>query len=148
MTILSLDCGKTTGWARSDRRNGVLSLGIYVDEGEALVVFQRWLADQLDEDRPELLLIERAFFSSRIRNADFTSALIRAAHGVAWSLDVPRRELSANTVRKAVFGRITVSDRERVAQMRAMGWELASDHAADAAALIAAHDAGAGRMAA
>ena len=102
-------------------------------------LFQRWLADQLSLDRPSYLLLERAFFTSRIRNGDFTAALVRIAHATAWMHDVPRRELTANAVRKAVFGRSRgVSDRERIDAIRALGWKVTSNHAADACALIIA----------
>lgn len=140
MNVLAIDPGRSVGWARSTGQCGELALGKYVDEGEAVAVFQRWLADQLSEDKPDTLVIERAFFTARIRNADFTAALVRIAHATAWMHEVPRAELTADKIRLEVFGQSRgLDDKARVQRIRAMGWNVTSDHVADAVALLTAH---------
>ena len=43
MSVLALDVGKTTGWARSDGRSGSFSVRDIPDHGEALATFSDWL---------------------------------------------------------------------------------------------------------
>ena len=138
MTALALDPGKTVGWARGTRA-GVLDLSHYADEGEAIAMFMRWLADQIVVERPDALIVERPIFARAIRNADFTAALARTAHAIAWMHDLPRREMTADMVRKAVFGRARGhTDAERIERARSLGFKLYSNHAADAALLLTA----------
>ncbi len=138
MTVLALDPGKVVGWARPGHA-GTLDISHCADEGEAIAIFMRWLADELSENRPVYLAVERPIFARAIRNADFTTALARAAHAIAWMHDVPRHELTADQVRKKVFGKARGhTDRDRIAKARALGFDLASDHAADAALLLVA----------
>lgn len=138
MTILALDCGRTTGWARSTGSTGTLTLK-HIDNGDAFRTWMLWLSDQLSEHRPSLLLLERPFMASRLRDADFTPTLVNIAHAIACTHDIPRREIAALSVRKSVFGRATkLTDRERIAAIRDMGWPVQSDHEADAVALILA----------
>lgn len=150
---LAIDPGKTLGWARPGLA-GVLPLAAYEDEGQATAAFMQWLADRFTEDRPSVIVFEAAFFKGRFTpHADFTAGLIRAGHATAFIHDVPRREIAANTVRLAVFGKATGhSDPVRVAKARALGFAFVAppgvdeaevaNHAADAALLL--HVAGGG----
>ena len=136
--IAAIDPGRSTGWAISDGRSGLYH-ATRGDDGEALARWWRWLRDLLIAEKPRRLVIERAFFG-RVADADFTGALVRVAHGIAWSCGVPRSEYAANTVRKSMLGKGAGStDFERVAAARALGWNLGSDHCADAVLLLEHH---------
>lgn len=136
--ILALDCGRSTGWARSDGAFGTLDLR-RDDDAVAFADFEVWLSDQFRAHFPRLLLVERAFMG-RMHEADFAPCLIRVAHMVAYRFGTPRRELTADQVRRSVFGRARgTSDSERIAWAHREHWMVATDHEADAVALLTAH---------
>lgn len=136
--ILALDCGRTTGWARSDGTTGVVRFG-HPDNGEAFRAWMLWLADAFSEQRVDILLLERPFMASRLRDADFNPTLVNIAHAIAYTHDVPRHEIAAVSVRKTVFGRGNkLTDNQRIAAVRDLGWAVRTDHEADAVALLLA----------
>jgi Holliday junction resolvasome RuvABC endonuclease subunit len=136
---LSLDPGFRTGWARSDGRTGILDLSVYEDHGHAAAVFHDWLDKELTRDRPISLAVERAIFTGRMKHADLTLALIRIAHMVAWSHDVPRTEKTAQEVRGWLVGKYRgATDAEVIAAVNARGFRVTKSHEADAAALLCA----------
>ena len=137
--ILAVDPGRRTGFALSDGRCGVYTAAVG-DDGKAMARWMLWLGALIADLHVKHLVVERAFMSSRIRDGDFTVALIRAAHAVAWRHDVPRSEYAAVTVRKSILGQgrgTTDADRIRAAQE--LGWVLTADHTADAVLLLEHH---------
>lgn len=150
MTVLALDPGLRTGWCRGDGRNGVLDLSGYSDRGEAIAIFQRWLADEFAQHPTLYLATEKPFhFSRPSAISDFTGGLLWAANAVAWMYDVPRTQRSAADVRKWLIGRPRrrkgESEKEFdaaiLAAVQAHGFHPASEHSADAAALLIACEA-------
>ena len=137
--ILAVDPGRRTGFAFSSRRCDVYAAAAG-DDGEAMARWMLWLGTLIADLHVKHLVVERAFMSSRIRDGDFTVALIRAAHAVAWRHDVPRSEYAAVTVRKSILGRGRgTTDVDRISAARELGWVLTADHAADAALLLEHH---------
>lgn len=134
--ILAIDPGRSTGWALSDRTTGTYRPSS-MDDGDALAAWWRWLADMITERRVAAIVVERAFFTGRARDADWTPTLIRSAHAIAAIHEVPRAEYPAVTVRMIVLGRGNKwPDNARVQAARDLGFRLTSDHAADAALLL------------
>lgn len=136
---LALDPGFNVGWARADGRTGILNLTTYDDHGHALAVFHDWLDGELTREPPAYLAVERAIFVGRMKDADLTLAMIRVAHMVAWSHDVPRVEKTAQEVRGWLVGKYRgAKDPEIIAAVNARGFRVKKSHEADAAALLCA----------
>jgi Holliday junction resolvasome RuvABC endonuclease subunit len=147
--ILALDPGFRTGWARSDGRTGILDLSGHDDHGQALAMYHDWLDGELTRDRPVALAIERAIFTGRMQHADLTLSMIRVAHMVAWSHDVPRTEKTAQEVRGWLVGKYRgAKDAEVIAAVNARGFQVKKSHEADAAALLCACECRQARLAA
>lgn len=137
--ILAIDPGMTCGWASSAGDIGSVVLD-RIDYGRALAGWWNYLADLLSTVRPALVVIERPFFVTRLRDADLTSAFYLSCHAAAWQHDIPRREYTAAAIRKALMGRARgCTDRERIEAARRFGYEPASDHEADALLLLEHH---------
>ena len=149
MSVLALDLGKTTGWARSDGRSGAFTVGQYDDHGQALAMFDDWLDAMLDETPLVYLAVERGFGGNNA-NGRLTTAMELTAHALAWSHDIPRTDRGASEVRKWLLGysrvgvdaepskaaRIRLLDKAIMAGVRARGFTPATEHAADACALL------------
>lgn len=140
MTVLSLDPGLKTGFARSDGSSGLIDLSAFEDHGCAAAFFHDWLDRELKDRRPVFVAIESHFTSRRARDqyASLTEWLCGVAHMVSWSHDVPRCERSARDVRKWLTGNPKAKDSEVIPAVRVRGFVPASPHAADAAALLCA----------
>lgn len=136
MTTLALDPGVSTGYAFSDRRSGVWAPSC-ADYAEHVERWLHWLSDMISENGVETLIVERAIFVGRTRGAELTTTLMLTAHAIGKIHGVTRREAMARDVRRLLFGPKTKpTDKDRVAKARELGWDLASDHAADAALLL------------
>jgi len=144
--ILSIDPGRTTGFAFSDRTTGTYTPR-RGDDGEAIWRWMGWLADLLDTRPIKQVVIERPFLRG-VADADFTLSLAKLAHAVAFSRDIPRAEYPATTWRpmvfgKGVWGRLPKSpaarDRFKIAEAINLGWSVQTDHEADAALMLEAH---------
>ena len=145
MTVLAIDPGLTTGWARTDGRTGAFSIKHFDDHGQALAMWSDWLEAELKREPLVYLAIERAWLTGgRFANGDLTLAMVRLAHAIAWSVDVARTEKSAGDVRKALIGRARRRkgettrefDTELRSAVEARGLLCATPHAVDAAALL------------
>lgn len=150
MAVLALDLGVTVGWARSDGRSGTFTVKGIPDHGQRLAMFSDWLETMLDETPLVYLAVERGFGGNNI-SGRLTTAMELTAHALAWSRNVPRTDRSADTVRKFLLGFARISktvepskarrdrlmDKAVLESVRARGFNPASEHAADAAALLA-----------
>ncbi|MDE2105903.1 MAG: hypothetical protein KGL39_52260 [Patescibacteria group bacterium] len=139
--LLAIDPGRRSGWAW-ESRDGARACGSvsFPSDDDAIAgnAFRAWFSDTLADLQPSLVAVERAFMP-RIRDADWTMHLVRSVHEIAQVHDVRRCELAAISVRKSIFGKARgLTDKDRVAHMTAMGWDIQDDHAADAAALVEA----------
>lgn len=136
VVVLCLDPGELTGWAASDGTCGTLDLKEQwqTDWAEAGHAFVRWLAPRLAHTR--LLVVERPF--GRPGTTDTPNALALLAHMEAKRLDVPRREMTVGTVRRAVLGKGNAPKKAVRPAVEALGYLPANDHEADACALLEA----------
>jgi Holliday junction resolvasome RuvABC endonuclease subunit len=135
--IIALDPGKRVGWARSDGVCGTLDLSHCADIGELCDFFCDWLADQILDHQPHVLVLERPFGRAAF-TADLPAVLVGVAHMVAHRHGMERRELSASAIKKAVVGTGRASKADVKAVVIQGGWRPDSDHAADACAVLMA----------
>lgn len=135
MVVLALDVGLTTGWALSSGECGETSFSHCGDLGARVHAFHGWLADMLAEHQPARLVMERPFGRAGF-TSDLPLILCGVAHGVAHAHEVPRSEVTASQVKKAVTGKGNAKKRAVIVGVEALGWAPSSDHAADAAAVI------------
>ena len=150
MTVLALDLGVRTGWARSDGTSGVFSVHGLDDHGRALAAFSDWIDAELDAQPLVYLAVERGFGGNNAVGR-LTTAMELTAHAAAWARVIPRTDRAAVQVRKWLLGYGTISkavepskaarvrrmDAEVLAAVQARGWWPDSEHAADACALLA-----------
>lgn len=138
--ILALDPGQTAGWALSDRRTGAWSPSC-MDYAEHVERWFGWLGDMISENGVETLIVERAIFVGRTRGAELTTTLMLTAHAIGRIHGLVRREAMARDVRKALFGpKVKPNDAARVQMARDLGFDVRTDHAADAALLLRFHE--------
>lgn len=149
MSVLALDLGLITGWARADGRTGTFSVRGIADHGQALALFQDWIDEQLDAEPLVYLAVERGFGGNNA-NGRLTTQMEGAAHASAWARDIQRTDRGAPEVRKWLLGygrvskavepsktaRTRLLDAAVMAAVRARGFLPASEHEADAAALL------------
>lgn len=149
MSVLALDLGQSTGWARSDGTNGVFSVRGIPDHGAALAIFSDWIEGMVDEAPLAYLAVERGFGGNNA-SGRLTTAMELTAHSVAWSRNVPRTDMAANSVRKLLLGfasiakatepsktaRTRLLDKAIMVAVQARGFRPTSEHAADACALL------------
>lgn len=143
--ILAIDPGRTTGFAWSDRTVGTYRATVG-DDGESICRWWQWLADLCCTRPVSLMIVERPFLRG-VADADFTLTLARSAHAIAWQRDIPRVEYAAVEWRPIVFGKGVYGkvpknqrDRFRVREAIDMGWQVSSDHEADASLMLHAHE--------
>lgn len=150
MTVLALDLGLRTGWARSDGRSGVFRPDHGGDHGKALALFSDWLEAMLDAEPLVTLAVERGFGGNNA-SGRLTTAMELTAHALAWCRDIPRTDRGALEVRKWLLGfsrmpkqpgesaaaRTREMDKLVLAAVRARGFNPDTEHAADACALLA-----------
>ena len=138
--VLSLDPGRTCGWALYSpslgiARCGELDLRHAGDLGEMLSEFRDSLDHMLVAHRPALLAMERPFGRAAF-TSDLPGILCGVAHMLAHDHGIERREFSASAVKKALAGSGRASKREvSDAVTQRFGFLPGSDHAADAAAV-------------
>lgn len=147
MIVLGIDPGTAAlGWGLIEQTAGRLRAidhGCLVTSpdlplGERLVAIHRHVADLLAEHRPEVVGVERVFFS---RNAQ-TAMAVGHARGVvllaAAETGCPVREATPNEVKSAVTG-YGAADKEQVGRMVQLVLGMAAvptpDDAADALAI-------------
>jgi Holliday junction resolvasome RuvABC endonuclease subunit len=139
--ILGLDPGLRTGWALSSGRCGTVDLrsDYAEDQGKAGSLFARWLADAIVEHGVWTVVIERPF--GRHPSTEFAVYLARRAHEVAWVHHVRRHEFTPSGMKKLITGDGRAGKPAVMARVANMNrWTAASDHEADAAALVLAFE--------
>ena len=139
--ILALDPGVSSGYAFSDRRTGVFRPSC-LDYAEHVERWLRWVSDMISENDVETLIVERAIFKGAIRGAELTTTLMLTAHAIGRIHGVNRREALAKDVRRFHFGpKCKPNDKARVQAAIDLGFDVKTDHAADAALLLAYYEA-------
>jgi len=139
--ILGLDPGLRTGWALSSGRCGTVDLrsDYAEDQGKAGALFARWLADVIVEHGVWTVVIERPF--GRHPSTEFAVYLARRAHEVAFLHHVRRHEFTPSGMKKLITGDGRAGKADVMARVANMNrWQAASDHEADAAALVLAYE--------
>lgn len=150
VTVLALDIGLACGWARTHGRSGVFSVRGIADHGQALALFSDWIDGMLDEEPILYLAVERGYGGNGA-SGRLKTAMEGVAHAAAWARSIQRTDRSPGEVRKWLLGFGAISkaaepskaarerrmDRAVLAAVQARGWWPDSEHAADAAALLA-----------
>lgn len=132
---LAIDPGLRTGFACGNKC-WTLDLSEYDDEAAAHDIFCMSVCNYLYLGNADGILVERAFFG-RIRNADFTAALIRMAHLEAFREGCPRDEMTADQWRRIIFGTARGhSDKKIVDEAKRLGYSPKTDHEANAALML------------
>jgi Holliday junction resolvasome RuvABC endonuclease subunit len=108
MKILGLDVStKSTGWFITKRSCGVITPDPKLSFGEKLVVFRKELEALLEKYKPDLVVIEDAYFRAGFGNIHTLKALVKFA-GVAQelcaSLEIQTEIITATTARKHCCG--------------------------------------------
>lgn len=142
--IAALDISLNTGWALG--AGGEITFGTRIFSGysgDDIRVgrkFRGWVDSFLDQNRPEILLIERPFFKG-------TCTWLLA--GLAWEAQrsaeergIPRFDYSPMTIKKFMTGNGVAKKPEMVKAVRARGWNVTNDHEADAISLLLLHTEG------
>ena len=147
VTILALDLGTTTGWARRKDYAYVITSGTvtfkpsrFEGGGMRFLRFSRWL----DEMRP--LSIDAVLFEEVRRHAGTDAAHIYGgllAHLTAWAEanSIPYCGIPVGTIKRAATGKGNASKAEMIAAMRRAGYSPADDNEADAIAIALHFDA-------
>lgn len=142
--FLALDPGSSfLGWCRSDGMCGTFRLKDYTDKGAGLAAFQIWLEGQCREGLAGLI-IERPGHHMRATNADLVHGILWTAHATAFRYGIARKEMRADSVRKALIGRarrivgesVKAFDAEMRRAVEVAGYSPTNEHEADAAALL------------
>jgi crossover junction endodeoxyribonuclease RuvC len=147
LIVLGIDPGTAAlGWGIVERTGARLRL---VDAGcvetpasqplpQRLLTLHRLVVDQIELHRPDIVAVERVFFSKNVQ----TAFAVGQARGVvllaAAASEVPVREATPNEVKVAVTG-YGAADKEQVGRMVALLLDLEAppspDDAADAVAI-------------
>ncbi len=137
--ILAIDTGLTTGWAfvarRGPIRSGDHDFMPYAGEtGRVLAVFENWLADQITEFAPELVIYEAPVRFGRgwLLRAGFACAVEKAAY--VHELFV--KDVSPTVIKIHATGRGKASKGEMIEAAVKAGYQPTSDHEADALHLL------------
>jgi len=138
MQVLALDIASKTGWATSV--NGAIRFGMYevkcAGEGEGLGFygFEIWLATMIRENRPDLIAVEAAVPTMGVTNFQTQKVLLglqAIAKLVGIKSGIELREVYASTARKTVTGNGAIKKPEVIKFLRAQGYRVAEDNAAD-----------------
>lgn len=135
--VVAFDPGWRTGWAFSTGDCGTIDLRRWQrdDEAAALIAFDEQAAAVMAKAR--LIVVERPM--GRPVATEWPATLTRLLHMRARTLGLPRREITATEVRKALTGRaFNVPDAEIIATVKRLGYRPAHEHEADAAAVLIA----------
>lgn len=140
--IAALDISLNTGWATGAA--GVISFGTRSfsasagDDARAGRRFREWVNGFLDEKKPAVLVIERPFF-----RGDCTWLLVGLAweaHRSAEERGIPRFDYQPSTIKKFLTGDGRAKKPQMVQAARARGFNVSSDHEADAIGLLLYHE--------
>jgi Holliday junction resolvasome RuvABC endonuclease subunit len=140
VNILALDISTNVGWACGDGTVAGTSFGTKAfadqrhDLGRMSFAFSAWLACEITERDPGMVAIERGFF--RGKPSYMLAGLIWDAHRVAYVRSIPRREYIPQDIKGFATGSRKADKPAVMKAVRALGFDIATDHEADAVALL------------
>jgi Holliday junction resolvasome RuvABC endonuclease subunit len=151
MRVLGVDIATNSGFAvdlisgGEKPLTGTFRAEHFGDElGRAFVVFERWLEDMIRVHRPEVLAFEAPLvFGGRDGSTRHTThqtirklfGLASIAELVGYRAELQVFECHIQSVRKHFVGSGRADKREVLHRCRVLGWPVADDNAADAAAV-------------
>lgn len=139
--ILALDISLKTGWARY--HDGVIKFGtenfkeFAYDSAFLSKNFRKWLDRVISWNEIDTLIIERPFF--RGAASWHLSGMAWDVHCVAFEHGVQRFEYAPTTIKKFITGSGKATKNQMMRAIYKMGYEIKTDHEADAVALILKH---------
>ena len=145
MRVLALDIATHTGWAYADKGviagHGVLDLSKHDDEGARSNAFRSKLARALGAFSVDLVVIERPVLAKPSATTYRTNGLVWDAHAAAHAHGAQRREVTADTWRKALYGKARPAKGRALKNMaiayaRDRGVEIKSDDEAEALLIL------------
>lgn len=137
--VLALDIAFRTGYALTGGPSGVVDFRGDVDDyGRLAWRWSRWLADMLAEYQPDLMVTELALF--RGASSYPLTGMAWDAHKMAYAHQVPRREVTPDTWRKALGmpcrGKAEVLKAASLVRTKALGLAPVDDNHADALCIL------------
>lgn len=131
-SVLAIDTGMATGWAFHDGVGLISGTKPFVagSLGAVLGAFNIWVADQIDEMRPTVVVYEDpTTFGHGVKLRFGMAAGIELVCFRLERLCVPT---AIKAIKKHATGNGNASKENMLEAARAMGWKPATDHEADA----------------
>ena len=141
--ILALDLSTATGFALF--ANGVITHGVQKFKalptshpGTRYIQFQRWLRERIAEDKPALIVVERAGYFKSLAAQSMCVGLRGILLSTAAYYDIPLREIGPSDLKKWATGKGNANKvAMRAAALRRWpGERFADDNAVDAFLLL------------
>ena len=136
-SVLAIDTGMATGWAFHDRAGMVTGTKVFpsgLEPGHLFSLFNIWMADQIIDMRPELVVYEdQTGHSQRANGMKIRLGMQAGVLLTAWRHERVCLPLYSGTIKKHATGNGRAGKPDMIDAARAMGWRIATDHEADAA---------------
>lgn len=133
-SVLAVDTGMASGWAFHDRAGMVCGTQMFPPGGSlgaTLGRFHVWIADAIDEMRPEVVVYEDpTTFGHGVK---LRFGMAAGVELVAFRLERLCLPLAIKRIKKHATGNGNAAKADMIDAARAMGWRIATDHEADAA---------------
>lgn len=138
--ILALDISLRTGFAYGAEADNIRfgMRGFTAVEPDNAVrgrMFRQWLCELMTEIEPQELVIEKGFYRYG-GPTELLWGLIWEAHRAAELRNIPRREVSPLSIKKFICGNHRAKKPEVMAAVKARGFNVLDDNAADAVSLL------------
>lgn len=142
--ILALDISLNVGWALGAAGEQIafgtrIFKGISGDDARVGRRFRAWVDEFLAEKKPAAVVIERPFL--RGDSSWLLFGMAWEAHRAAECLNIPRYDYAPNTIKKFMTGDGRAKKPQMVQAARLRGYNVGTDHEADAIALLLCHAA-------
>jgi len=138
MQILALDQGTSSGWAFT--KNGKVAYGtkqchsVAGNDGVVFDEFERWLDHMVLNAAPDIIVFETPIF--RGKRSIYLHGFSCLIYLVAHRRKIPVLEVHLATSKKNITGKGNASKDEVIASITGHGFKPATDHEADALALL------------
>jgi Holliday junction resolvasome RuvABC endonuclease subunit len=140
LKILALDTGYNTGFAVGYGQPDNTIIGTVKfhyakdDAAELGAEFSRWLSKMLTEHEPNIVACERPFLRGKASWS--LMGLVWEVHRCAQARDLQRIEYAPMQIKKFACGTVKASKADMEAWARRCGFDISTDHEADAVAIL------------
>jgi Holliday junction resolvasome RuvABC endonuclease subunit len=139
MKILAIDPGANFGWAlritKTRVMHGTEDFAKYAGvDGRAHRRFYDWLDDFLYTAKPELIVSEAPIFRGKYSEYLYGFSVIIAM--LAFKHRIPTERVHLMTIKKSITGSGKAEKQDMIAAVRALGYNPATEHEADALAIL------------